>query len=95
MSVLTDQILQRLATTLPGSRITIQDDTHRHLGHAGNTGGGHVAVQIVAEQFQGLSLIQRHRLVYAALQEWIPSQIHALALTTFTPEEGQSAPVAH
>ncbi|GAB4214308.1 MAG: BolA family transcriptional regulator [Synechococcales cyanobacterium] len=91
MSALTDQIHQRLTTTLPGSQITIQDDSHRHLGHAGNTGGGHVAVQIVAEQFQGLSLIQRHRLIYTTLQEWIPSQIHALALTTLTPEERQPA----
>jgi stress-induced morphogen len=32
-------------------------------------------------------LIERHRMVYAALGDLMRAEIHALALTTNTPEE--------
>ncbi|MEN9264736.1 MAG: BolA family protein [Thermostichales cyanobacterium BF4_bins_65] len=87
MSLLTQQVYQELLKHFPGSRIEIQDDSHRHEGHAGHSGGGHLAVWMVSERFQGLSLIQRHRLIYQALGDWIPGRIHALSLRLLTPAE--------
>lgn len=72
-------------------RLEIEDESHLHAGHAGAaTGGGHFKVTIVAPQFQGLSLIARHRAVYAALNRHIPKEIHALTISALAPDEAQS-----
>lgn len=39
--------------------------------------------------FEGLTLVKRHRLVYGLLQEEFSRGLHALSLTTTTPEEAQ------
>ena len=66
----------------------MQDDSHLHAGHVGaRDGGGHYSVRIVAEQFDGLAPLARHRKVYAALDEMLNGPIHALAITALTPEE--------
>nr|NDG08529.1 BolA family transcriptional regulator [Oxalobacteraceae bacterium] len=36
---------------------------------------------------EGLSKVARHRLVYDALHEMMPQDIHALAMTLLTPGE--------
>ena len=52
------------------------------------TGGGdHFAATIVTPAFEGKPLIERHRMVYAALGDAMKGDIHALALTTRTPDE--------
>jgi len=69
-------------------RLQIEDESHLHAGHAGAaSGGGHFKVTIVAPQFQGLTLVARHRAIYAALHRHIPSEIHALTITAQTPQE--------
>ena len=48
--------------------LEIEDESHRHAGHAGAADGrGHFRVDVVAEAFAGLGPIARHRAVYAAL----------------------------
>jgi stress-induced morphogen len=50
-------------------------------------GGDHLAATVVAPQFAGLSRIEQHRLVYAAVQSrFDDGSIHALALRTRAPE---------
>jgi len=78
-----EQALQRLAPI----HLQVIDDSHLHAGHAGNTGGGHFSVFIVSDAFAGLSLIKRHRLVYDAAAELLPSAIHALSIQAKTPDE--------
>lgn len=63
------------------------DESGNHIGHAGNTGGGHFALTLVSAQFVGLSRIARHRLVYAPLADLIPTQIHALSIAAYAPDE--------
>lgn len=48
--------------------------------------GGKFEAVIVSEQFNGKSLLQRHRLVNTALQEELKT-IHAFSQKTFTPEQ--------
>lgn len=64
------------------------DDSQLHAGHAGAQGGaGHYRIFITSEIFRGRSRLNRHRLVYDALDRWFPSEIHALIIHANTPEE--------
>lgn len=68
--------------------LQIEDESHLHAGHAGAaTGGGHFKIFIVAPEFEGLSLLARHRAVYAALNRHIPVEIHALTISAMSPRE--------
>lgn len=87
MSLTTQQKLEQALQQLQPIQLQITDDSHLHAGHAGNTGGGHFTVLIVSEAFAGLSLIKRHRLVYDAAAELLPSAIHALSIQAKTPDE--------
>ncbi|MDQ2916336.1 MAG: BolA/IbaG family iron-sulfur metabolism protein [Pseudomonadota bacterium] len=49
--------------------------------------GQHFEALVVSSAFGGLSRIARHRLVYAALGERMRKEIHALSMTTQTPDE--------
>ncbi len=49
--------------------------------------GRHFFATIVAAEFDGLSRIQRHQRVYAALGDRMREQIHALSMKTLTPAE--------
>ena len=67
-------------------RLEIRDDSALHAGHPGATsGGGHYHVVLVSARFAGLSRVEQHRLVYEALAELIPGEIHALGLKTEAP----------
>ena len=68
--------------------LKIEDESHLHAGHAGAaSGGGHFRLEIVAPDFKGLSLVARHRAVYAALNSHIPKEIHALTIIAIAPDE--------
>ena len=87
MSLSTQQKLEQALQQLDPIQLQISDDSHLHAGHAGNTGGGHFTIFIVSDAFAGLSLIKRHRLVYDAAAELLPSAIHALSIQAKTPDE--------
>ena len=49
-------------------------------------GDDHLQVTVISSEFNGLSLVKQHQLVYSALKEGLASEaIHALALKTETP----------
>ena len=49
-------------------------------------GDDHLQVTVISSEFNGLSLVKQHQLVYSALKEELASEaIHALALKTETP----------
>ena len=73
--------------------LEIEDESHRHRGHAGAADGrGHFRVSIVSLRFADQGRLARHRLVYAALGEQLETEIHALALETLTPDEWDGPP---
>ena len=48
-------------------------------------GDDHLQVTVISSEFNGLSLVKQHQLVYSALKEELASEaIHALALKTVT-----------
>ncbi|HUH60159.1 MAG TPA: BolA family protein [Candidimonas sp.] len=71
---------ERLRDLVP-TYLEIIDESHFHAGHEGSkNGAGHFRVLIWTEQFNGLSTIARHRLVYDRVQDLMPYPIHALAI---------------
>jgi BolA family transcriptional regulator, general stress-responsive regulator len=83
---------QTLRDAFEPTRLVIEDESARHVGHAGAAGGGgHFRALIVSRHFAGQSPVARQRAVYAALGEAMRSEIHALSLRTLTPEEWQAA----
>jgi BolA protein len=83
----TVEAIKHALATLEPELIDIEDDSTSHAGHAGNTGGGHYNLLIVSQAFEGLSLLQRHKLVFAQVDELMQSQIHALSIRAKTPAE--------
>ena len=47
----------------------------------------HLAATVVSPAFEGLPLVQQHQQVYDALDDHMTTDIHALELSTYTPEE--------
>jgi len=85
-----DLIRSRLNAALAPEALDIEDESHRHAGHAGaRDGRGHFRVRIVSAAFVGKSALARHRVVYAALGDLMQTDIHALAIDARTPEEIQ------
>ena len=83
-----EMIRERLTKTLQPAALEIIDESARHAGHAGAaSGGGHFIVNIVATAFNDKTLIQRHRLVYDAVDDIMHREIHALSIQAKTPEE--------
>ncbi|MGR9114780.1 MAG: BolA family protein [Gammaproteobacteria bacterium] len=84
----TEQIKKLLNEALNPEQIEIIDNSAAHAGHAGaQSGGGHYHVTIVADAFEGKSMVQRHQLVYKALGDMMKQQIHALGINAITPTE--------
>ena len=84
-------LLQARLETLYAQELLIEDESHLHAGHAGNSGGAsHFRATIVANCFETLPMIAQHRLVYDLVRDLIPFPIHALALKTRAPSKGTS-----
>lgn len=84
-----ERIREKLTKGLQPLRLSIRDESNRHVGHAGwrPQGETHFHVEIVAAGFAGESRVARQRRVYALLAEELAGPVHALALTTLSPEE--------
>ena len=83
---LTETIRTRLAALEPIS-VEIEDDSAAHAGHKGNGGGGHFNVKVISSHFSQKSQIMRHRLIYQALSDLIPQQIHAISIVAISPTD--------
>jgi len=70
-----ESIRQAIEAALPCERLDVSGD------------GEHFRALIVSSAFEGLAKVQRHRRVYAALGERMREEIHALSMTTLTPQE--------
>ena len=52
-----------------------------------NGNGDHFSVTVISNRFNGLTLVDRHKLIYQALNKYLKNEIHALQLKTMTNEE--------
>jgi len=58
------------------------DDSSKHAGHnlEAQKGGTHFTIEIVSKVFEGKSLLERHRMIYTALEGPLANGVHALAI---------------
>jgi len=87
-----DTIHRKLTERFAPRDLTIEDQSHLHVGHEGARPGGetHFAVTITSAAFIGKSRVARQRLVYETLAEELATSVHALALTTLAPGENKA-----
>lgn len=79
------QVIQnKLEQAFGPTFLQVENESHMHNVAPGSE--SHFKVTIASDQFDGLMLIKRHRLVNQLLADEL-RQIHALALHTLTPEE--------
>ena len=93
MGAVASAIDNKLRARFQPARLLIEDESSRHRGHAGHREGGesHFRIEIVSAAFEGKNRVARQRLVYAALKQELDAGLHALALTTLTPEEDKKS----
>jgi BolA protein len=85
-----DIIEKKLTEAFAPQRLTVEDESHRHEGHAGHRSGGqtHFRVHIVSEAFKGKSRVERHRMINHILSDDLAGGVHALAIHAAAPGEG-------
>lgn len=77
MAMQANEIERLIKEAFPDAQVAIKD-------LAGD--GDHYSAHVVSEHFKGKSRVQQHQMVYAALQGNMGGVLHALALTTATPD---------
>ncbi len=84
-----ETIRSKLNDGLSPASLVIEDESAQHAGHAGARPGGesHFRVTIVSAAFTGRSRVERQRAVYGILADELAGPVHALSLTTRSPEE--------
>ena len=90
MTETVEQAIERkLRDAFAPAMLDIENDSHRHAGHAGSpgTGSSHFNVAMVSDAFEGASRVDRQRKVYGVLAEELAGPVHALALKLKAPSE--------
>ncbi|MEP9354595.1 BolA family protein [Xanthobacter sp. KR7-65] len=91
-------IRQTLEAGLSSVALELEDESHKHAGHAGvmhdhkgaNRGDGgitHLRVRAVSPDFAGKSRVERHRIINGLLQGEIARGLHAIAIEAKAPGE--------
>jgi acid stress-induced BolA-like protein IbaG/YrbA len=70
-----ENIKRMIELGLPGARVSVTGD------------GRHFEAVVVAQEFAGKGMVQRHQIVYRTLGAKLGNEIHALSLRTLTPDE--------
>ena len=78
MTTTRDAVLERLRRAFEGT-VEVRDLTGTD---------NHFEVRVVSPAFAGKTAVERHKLVYAPLRDWIDDDtVHALAVRAYTPEQ--------
>ena len=78
------RIEEQVEAALTPIHLEVHDDSAEHAGHPGAliSGGGHFRIVCASERFEGLSLLEQHRLVHEAVGYPMDGRIHALQIKT-------------
>jgi len=82
-------IRTKLRAAFAPDSLIVENESHRHHGHAGAGVDTHFKVTIVSRVFEGKNRIERHRMVNELLQEDLKAGLHALAIKALTPAEAR------
>ena len=76
-----DEIKQLLHNALTIKMIEIEDQSYKHVKHAGYIPGKlHLKLTIAAQELNALTTLQAHRKIYAILAMYMQTTIHALTI---------------
>lgn len=89
-------IEEKLKQRFNAEYLNTENESHNHSVPANSE--THFKVTIVCEEFEGLRLIMRHRLVNELLADELAGPVHALAIHTYTPtqwlDKNKNAPIS-
>lgn len=74
----TEDVRQLVAKAIPDAEVAVTDLTGT---------SDHFGIRVVSASFEGKSLIERHKIVHAALGQYLTREIHAIDLKTLTPAQ--------
>ncbi len=73
-----DEIKQRLNSYFINDKVEVFDSRGT---------GDHFSIVVISDKFDGVSLIDRHRIIYSIFEDKIVTEIHALQIQTYTLQE--------
>ncbi len=84
-----ERIKHKIEQGLAPTHLEIINESHKHKGHGGYhpSGESHFKLVVVSALFIGKSRVERQRSVYGLLSAEFDDGLHALSLTTLTPDE--------
>ena len=80
-----ERVRSILESTFSPLELVVTNFSHQHNVPEGSE--SHIQIEMVAQVFNGKRLVQRHRLIYAALESELADGLHALQLELRSPEE--------
>tara|TARA_Y100000996_G_C22406727_1_gene595440 strand:- start:335 stop:589 length:255 start_codon:yes stop_codon:yes gene_type:complete len=73
-----EEIKQRLNSNFINDKVEVFDSRGT---------GDHFSIIVISDRFDGVSLVNRHRMIYSIFEDKIVNEIHALQIQTYTLEE--------
>ena len=83
-----ETIVHKVEEGLQPAFLEVTNESNKHNVPANSE--THFKVLVVSQQFEGQSLINRHRIINKLLKDELSGGVHALALHTMTPPEWDS-----
>ncbi|MFW0085823.1 MAG: BolA family protein [Coxiella-like endosymbiont] len=74
------QIKKQLTNAFHPKKLIVTDESRYHQDHSSAGGKGHFTISITAKAFNNKTLLERHRLIYEALDDLMKTDIHALKI---------------
>ncbi|KAI3755944.1 hypothetical protein L1987_55754 [Smallanthus sonchifolius] len=84
------RIREVLNKELQPVELVLEDVSYQHAGHVGvkgSDGETHFNLKVVSKEFEGKSMVKRHRVIYSLLDNELQSGLHALSIEAKTPAE--------
>ena len=73
-----NSIKEKIENFISNSRVEVKDTTGT---------GDHFSLIVISNDFEKMSLIERHRMIYSIFEQEITKEIHALQIQTYTKSE--------
>lgn len=73
-----NQVQELIEKAIPEAHVSIND----LVGD-----GDHLQVIVVSQKFEGKSLLEQHQMILTPLRESLKTDLHALTLKTYTPQQ--------
>ena len=73
-----NSIKEKIKNFIPESRVEVKDTTGT---------GDHFSVIVISDKFENVNLVNRHKMIYESLSQYVTKEIHALQIKTYTEKE--------